>query len=68
MSLFSAVTGGNDWMFYGDYLRRSMFNHFRKALGLRKLKLHEHDVTGEIYFCIFAFYAPQNALKMLKGL
>eukprot|EP00913_Durusdinium_trenchii_P020633 g19377.t3 len=52
VSLFGAVTGGNDWMFYGGYLRN--------------LKMDENDLTGEIYFIVFGFYVAFCTVGLLN--
>ncbi|CAE7631937.1 scn4aa [Symbiodinium necroappetens] len=52
VSLFSAVTGGNDWMMYGELLRN--------------LKNGEHDITGELYFLIFGFYVAFCMIGLLN--
>ncbi|CAE6971746.1 unnamed protein product [Symbiodinium natans] len=52
ISLFSAVTGGNDWMMYGEMLRR--------------LRADEGDFTGELYFMVFGFYVAFCMIGLLN--
>eukprot|EP00435_Cladocopium_sp_Y103_P022952 s1998_g5.t1 len=52
VSLFSAVTGGNDWYYYAGILRR--------------LGQDEHDLTGEIYLMVFAFYVSFCTIGLLN--
>jgi len=52
VSLFSAVTGGNDWYYYAGILRR--------------LGQDEHDLTGEIYLMVFAFYVAFCTIGLLN--
>ncbi|CAE7450579.1 scn4aa [Symbiodinium pilosum] len=52
ISLFSAVTGGNDWMMYGEMLRR--------------LRSDESDITGELYFMVFGFYVAFCMIGLLN--
>ena len=52
VSLFGAVSGGNDWMFYAEFLR--------------SMRQDQHDLTGEIYFAIFAFYVAFCTVGLLN--
>jgi len=52
VSLFCAVTGGNDWMLYGEILRT--------------LRNDENDITGELYFLVFGFYVAFCMVGLLN--
>eukprot|EP00931_Biecheleriopsis_adriatica_P073339 TRINITY_DN47641_c0_g1_i1.p1 TRINITY_DN47641_c0_g1~~TRINITY_DN47641_c0_g1_i1.p1 ORF type:complete len:630 (+),score=105.82 TRINITY_DN47641_c0_g1_i1:275-1891(+) len=51
-SLFSAITGGADWMEYGHILKQ--------------LRQDDSDLSGELYFVIFGFYVGFCAVGMLN--
>jgi len=52
ISLFSAVSGGNDWLVYGSQLRR--------------LKPTDDSLVGEFYFITFCFYVAFCTIGMLN--